>query len=110
MGLSRPFTYLLPMLLAATLASCSTPPTVVDAPTVIAESSEATIPENPDLLKFCMPLVENISRRGGRIGIPVYTHSARWGDVLRVQITEQDDDIATRVACIKNFVSVGVTP
>src|SRR5689334_9889833 len=82
-----------------------------DLPPIIALSTETPIPQRPELVQQCLPYAQQIADGlQYNVGMPQVTHSDKWGDIVRVALTSEGSDTATRIACLKNNVTVGVVP
>jgi len=95
--------------LATTLGGCTREnPVLPDLPSIVAESSEAIVSQNAGLLQRCGQRLPT-----ARIGEMRFTHSEKWGDILRVDLLDNPDaNVIGRMVCTENHsnVVVGVVP
>jgi len=95
--------------LVTTLAGCTREnPVLPDLPSIVAESSETSVSQNAALLQRCSQRLPT-----ARIGELHFTHSEKWGDILRVELLDNPDaNVIGRMVCTenKNNVVVGVVP
>ena len=80
-------------------------------PPLLAESDERPAPRNPALLAHCLPAAQEIvDRLHFVLGPPSFTHSAKWGDLVRLDVVDTKKGLASRIACSATDASAGVTP
>ena len=98
-------------LIAVAICACSPLRPTFDSPSIIALSTETPTSENPELVRQCLPLAQRLAESMHyKLGTPHFTHSDKWGDVLRIELDNEDNNLTARLACAKNITSVGVTP
>ena len=96
------------LLLVSFLCSCSREQSFPDLPSFIAESDETTIAQSAALIERC-----GRSFPGGRVGELHFTHSEKWGDILRVDMPDNPDTrVISRMVCTEKTenVAVGTVP
>ena len=83
----------------------------VDFPPLVAESNETPAAENAELIKRCLPMVRQFADESHtKLGQPAFSHSDKWGDILRVTWADQDRDFVNRLACTRSKDVLGLTP
>jgi len=100
---------LLLLLLPATLlSSCSRNSSFPDLPSIVAESGETAASENTGLIERCRRVMPP-----ARVGGMHFTHSEKWGDILRVDLLDNpDSNVLGRMVCTEkqDNIAVGVVP
>ena len=97
------------LLLAAALGGCTREnPVFPDLPSIVAESDEAAASENAGLVERCRRIMPP-----ARVGAMHFTHSEKWGDILRVDLLDNpDSNVLGRMVCSEKHdnVVVGTVP
>jgi hypothetical protein len=95
--------------LAAAVAGCTPENRVFpDLPPIVAESNETAASENAGLIERCRRVMPP-----SRVGAMHFTHSEKWGDILRVDMPDSvDSNVLSRMVCTEkqDNVAVGVVP
>lgn len=98
------------VLVTAFALSCCTHEPTLDFPPVIAESNETAVADNAGLAERCLSFAKAMaSGLQAEVGSPHLTHSQKWGDISRVDLTGSDS-LVTRIACTTDKNVVGVLP
>jgi len=82
-------------MLAAALVGCSRDTAFPDLPPIVAESNESAAAQNDALLERCRGRLPT-----AKIGELHFSHSEKWGDILRVDLLDNpDSNVVGRMVC-----------